>query len=116
MAAKTISRKEIAVLLGVGTGKINQLLRTGAFSLPDPVGKEGYSFVYDRAMVLQLLSYWRSAAEKYADSGRPDPPTFFEVLAGKYDRRELRQGYRKRREASKSTRPKTIKVMTNYAK
>jgi len=115
MTGKTITRKEIAALLGIRQGRLQQLLRNEAFALPDPVGKEGYSFVYDRAMVLQLLSYWRSAAEKYADSGRPDPPTFFEVLAGKYDRRELRQRYRLKRIASKSTKPKTVKERTKYA-
>jgi transcriptional regulator with XRE-family HTH domain len=115
MAAKTITRAEIASLLGVTRRRLQQLLRTEAFSLPDPVGKEGYSFVYDRAMVLQLMLHWRAAAEKFVGEDNDQTPTFIGVLAGKYDRRELRERYRLKRIVSKSTKPKTVKESTKYA-
>jgi hypothetical protein len=112
----TITKKEIAAYLGVSLKRLGALGRTGTFSLPAPVGKQGFIILYDRALTLQYLAYWKEAkTTRQPDVEKTRAPTYLEVMTGQYDREDLKKGYLYRiREASKN-KPKTVKERTKYA-
>ncbi len=105
----TITRREILTLIGQpltrDAGYFNLLITKGRLrGFPNPIGKDGYFFIYDRKKALEFLGL----SERDPNAG--PVINFKDIFTGQYAPDELKTQWTMRRKAAAKSKPVTQRV------